>query len=196
MQLDEWVFLEQNQRFTVSSIGGISVSMKKGVSLKKGENCFLVFLFLVGAFLFARCYNVPIFLREAVSPGLYARTVCGMLIFGCALKLTLNFIQFKRDKTKGSKNKNEAISIPHPKLIIFQASAMILYVFGMVRIGFFITTFCYVLISLIVFSAGLRTSAKKRRLLTGYVLGSAGFTAVLYFLFNMLNIFLPRAMLF
>ncbi len=100
-----------------------------------------------------------------------------------AVKLTQNHL-----KNKASPGEDRPLVIGYPLIVLSQAVMTILFVVGMTTLGFFITTFFYLFLSICLL-------AKVRRLksILVYIAGSGAFCMALYFIFNVFHIFLPKA---
>ena len=161
--------------------------------MRKGENVFLVMAICLGLFVLFGSYNVKPYVKEPLTPAVYATAITGLLIFCSTARIISNLIKMRKDAESGEPVKMKEITVENPKILIFQGVAMVLFGFGMSKVGFYTSTFLYLAISLCVLSLD-RSSGWKRKLMVygKYALGSLVFTCCLSQVMKIFNIFLPN----
>ncbi|SFH03086.1 Tripartite tricarboxylate transporter TctB family protein [Desulfotomaculum arcticum] len=154
--------------------------------MKTAEKIFLIALIIIGVTLFWGSEGMNTIFQEPLTSEVYGELLSGLLIVLCLIKLIMLQIKKQDSETK------EDVAVNNMRIIIIQAVLMILYTIGITTIGYFVTTFIYLLIMLIL----LTDTAKTKTAIIKFTLGSAAFTAALYALFTVFNVFLPKSLLF
>jgi hypothetical protein len=154
--------------------------------MKTAEKIFLLVLIVIGSILFWGSKGMNAIYQEPLTSELYGELLSGLLIVLCFVKLIM--LQIKDRKSEAKEN----VVVKNVRIIIIQAVLMILYTIGITTIGYFVTTFIYLLTMLML----LTDVAKTKKVIVRFAFGSAAFTVALYALFTVFKVFLPNSLLF
>ena len=150
------------------------------MSKRTGENIFLVLFLVVAIAIFYGSATMKIYGTEPFNGSHYGQLISGLLILTVAVRICSNFIKKPQEKEA----KKVAIGNPVGLLIVFAIS--VIYCFGITKIGYFTSTFVFVFV-MITTLADNRTF--KRVLI--YCLGSLAFCVLLYFMFDLMQVYMP-----
>lgn len=154
--------------------------------MKAAEKIFLLILIVIGGLLFWGSRGMNAIYEEPLTSELYGELLSGLLIVLCLVRLIMLQAKDHKPETK------EKVVVKNIKMIIIQAILAILYTIGITTIGYFVMTFIYLLIMLIL----LTDVAKTKKMILKFTFGSAVFTVALYALFTVFKVFLPNSLLF
>jgi len=148
---------------------------------RKAEIVFLLLLLVVSIAVFVGSLDVRIFTSEPLT----ART------YGCAVSVLLAatvFIQLFRDTRDLRAGKEDAaITIKEPVRVAVALAATVAYCFGISSIGFYGTTYAFTVVMLV-----LLTDRRDPAHIVGYLAGGVAFCMFLYWLFQMMQVYLPH----
>ena len=148
--------------------------MQKKVSLHKLENVFFLLVFLSGVAIFYGSSTVSDFLS---STTLTAKTY-GMIASGA--KLLLNLAGAVK------KEKQEMISFAEVPRMVICAVAMVVYCYGISNIGYFTCTTLFCILMLITLSG-----KRNPKAITLFAVCSILFNILLFYLFQVMKVFMP-----
>lgn len=148
---------------------------------RKTEIVFLLLLLVVSIAVFAGSLNVRIFTNEPLT----ART------YGCAVSVLLAatvFIQlFKDTRDLRVGEEDAAITIKEPVRVGIAVAATVAYCLGISSIGFYSTTYVFTVVMLV-----LLTDKRDPAHVVGYLVGGIVFCLFLFWLFQMMQVYLPH----
>lgn len=147
----------------------------KGLNINKTIG---IILFLFGSFLYYSNEKLNVIAYDLLGPKFFPRIVCGGILF---LSILLFFTKVKEERKDKDKEKL------HYKLIILFILISLFYLLSLeYRLGFLISTFLYLLISIFMLDN------YKFKNLPKIVLFSLISTYIIYYFFQiLLNLFLP-----
>lgn len=149
--------------------------------MRKYENIFLLCLLAVAGLVFAGSMNVKSFLPEPVTAASYGMLVSGLFALSCVWKLVLNI----REVSAGKESR--AIRISYPKLLIGMTASILLYSFGITKVGYFTSTFLFLLAMLLMLS-----EERKPKDIGKFAAFSLVFNVALYYLFQVMSVYMPN----
>lgn len=149
--------------------------------MRKYENIFLLCLLAVAGLVFAGSMNVRSFLSEPVTAASYGMLVSGLFALSCVWKLIQNI----REASAGKESK--AIKISYPKLLIGMTVSILLYSFGITKVGYFTSTFLFLLVMLLMLS-----EERKAKDIGKFAVFSLIFNVALYYLFQVMSVYMPN----
>jgi len=149
---------------------------------KKMESLFLVFLTAAAGVFFYMCSITKVNLPEPLTARAYGMIISGLFLFAIITRL-VKLLMTKEDD-------GEKFKIAEPKLIAIALVAMIVYTVGIIKIGYYVMTFAYTFLMIMLLR---ETRTKKAWILTA--IGCLVFTLALYGVFTVFNVFLPNAWL-
>lgn len=148
---------------------------------RKAEIVFLLLLLVVSIAVFAGSLNVRIFTSEPLT----ART------YGCAVSVLLAatvLVQLLKDaKALRAGQQDAAITIKEPVRVGLAVAATVAYCFGISSVGFYSTTYVFTVAMLV-----LLTDRRDPAHIAGYLVGGVAFCVFLYWLFQMMQVYLPH----
>lgn len=150
------------------------------MTVKKGETIFFSILAAIGIAVFFGAMQTQAFIEEPVTASLYGMVVSGLLVAVCLIRIVQNIMTMKKDA--GAK-----ISITYPKLVIIMGVLMIVYSFGITKIGYFTSTFVLSWISLIMLSG-----QKTKKDIIKYAVFAVVFCLFLFVMFQVMGVYLPN----
>jgi len=150
------------------------------MTVKKGETIFFSILAAIGIAVFFGAMQTQAFIEEPVTASLYGMVVSGLLVAVCLIRIAQNIMTMKKDA--GAK-----ISITYPKLVIIMGVLMIVYSFGITKIGYFTSTFVLSWISLIMLSG-----QKTKKDIIKYAVFAVVFCLFLFVMFQVMGVYLPN----
>ena len=149
--------------------------------MRKYENIFLLCLLAVAGLVFAGSMNVKSFLPEPVTAASYGMLVSGLFALSCVWKLVLNI----REVSAGKESR--AIKISYPNLLIGMTASILLYSFGFTKVGYFTSTFLFLLAMLLMLS-----EERKPKDIGNFAAFSLVFNVALYYLFQVMSVYMPN----
>jgi hypothetical protein len=161
--------------------------MKKNSLAQHGEIIFLVALILLGAYIFYRTFFLPPSFHQILGAAAYPRFIVGFLSILCLIILAQK-LKEKPAAPEGSKPGQPTDARP-PLLI--SALLVIAYGLGFSFLGYFVSSFIFIVVLIYVLSGYLP------RIIPWATLISAAVTAFMYlFLVQFLDIYFPETWLF
>lgn len=155
------------------------------MALKKIESYFLVFLFVVAGVFFYMSAITRTTYPEPLTARVYGMIISGLFLLAVATR----FIKIQSKSSKDAKSE-EKFTIGHPMIILISTIAMIVYTVGIIYIGYYTMTFLY--------TFGMIMMLREDRPVKAWIVSALGclvFTLILYWIFNMFNVYLPNAWL-
>lgn len=149
---------------------------------KNVERIFLLALIALGCILFYGSSTVRVSFKEPITAKLYGQALSSILIIVSIIRLAM----LSLTKTDNDRK----INILNVKLVLLSSLFMIMYTFGISSLGYFVTTYIYMLAMIIIL-----TDDRSKKALIKNAFGTLVFTVVLYFIFDAFNVFLPNAWL-
>ena len=150
------------------------------MTVKKGETIFFAVLTAIGMAIFYGAMQTKSFIEEPVTASKYGMVVSGLMVLVSLCRIIYNIVTMKNDGTK-------KVSVEYPKLVIIMGILMIVYSFGITKIGYFTSTFVLTWISLLMLSG-----QKTKKDLVKYAVFSVVFCVFLYFMFQLMGVYLPN----
>ena len=150
------------------------------MTVKKGETIFFAVLTAIGMAIFYGAMQTKSFIEEPVTASKYGMVVSGLMVLVSLIRIIYNLVTMKNDGTK-------KVSVEYPKLVIIMGILMIIYSFGITKIGYFTSTFILSWIALIMLSG-----QKTKKDLVKYAVFSVVFCVFLYFMFQLMGVYLPN----
>lgn len=150
------------------------------MTVKKGETIFFAVLTAIGMAIFYGAMQTKSFIEEPVTASKYGMVVSGLMVLVSLIRIIYNLVTMKNDGTK-------KVSVEYPKLVIIMGILMIIYSFGITKIGYFTSTFVLTWISLLMLSG-----QKTKKDLVKYAVFSVVFCVFLYFMFQLMGVYLPN----
>lgn len=151
--------------------------MKKSV----GENLFLLFFFLIGTAIFYGSWTMKIYGNETFNGQHYGCLISGLLLVTILWQIMSSFL--KKDKEEGDKK----VTFSNPVGLIITFIVSLVYCFGITKVGYFSSTFAFSLVMMLVLTD--KRSAKSAGI---YAAGSLLFCVALYFLFQFMQVYMPK----
>lgn len=154
------------------------------------ENIFICVLFAIGVTLFYGNSGLRAAMVEPLTPGTYGQIITATFCITCILRLLwINVIDpvFIAKKRNAEEAVKISFKIKEPFLIVLQMVLMILYALGITRIGYFITTFFYILITMITL-----TDKRNKKTVVIYAVCSLCFCLFLQWAFGVFYIMMPN----
>jgi hypothetical protein len=149
------------------------------------ENIVLAVMLFVAVVIFYGCSIVTSFMNEALTPDVYGKLISGMLIVVIIIRLVFNTMQ----SIKHVPSKN--LIVENKKLVFSQIALIVVYACSAMYIGYFVSSFVYSLIAF-VFLCGIKEVKENKKLLVQLIVIAVGFVGVLYYLFDLVKVFLPN----
>ena len=103
------------------------------------------------------------------------------MLFRSVWKLVLNI----REVSAGKESR--AIKISYPKLLIGMTASILLYSFGITKVGYFTSTFLFLLAMLLMLS-----EERKPKDIGKFAAFSLVFNVALYYLFQVMSVYMPN----
>jgi len=150
------------------------------MTVKKGETIFFSILAAIGIAVFVGAMQTQAFIEEPVTASLYGMVVSGLLIAVCLIRIVQNIMTMKKDAGK-------KISLTYPVLVAVMGVLMIVYSFGITKIGYFTSTFILSWISLIMLSG-----QKTKKDIIKYAVFAVVFCLFLFVMFQIMGVYLPN----
>ena len=150
------------------------------MTIKKGETIFFSVLTAIGAAIFAGAMQTKSFIEEPVTAGKYGMVVSGLLILVCLIRIAQNIMTMKKDAGK-------KITVSYPVLVLVMGALMIVYSFGITKIGYFTSTFILSWISLTMLSG-----QKTKKDIVKFAIFSVIFCLFLFLMFKVMSVYLPN----
>lgn len=150
------------------------------MTIKKGETIFFSILAAIGAAIFVGAMQTQSFIEEPVSASKYGMVVSGLLIIVSLIRIIQNIATMKKDAGK-------KVTVSYPKLVVIMGVLMIVYSFGITKIGYFTSTFVLTWISLVMLSG-----QKQKKDIIRYAVFAVVFCLFLYLMFQLMGVYLPN----
>ena len=150
------------------------------MTMKKGETIFFAVLTAIGMAIFYGAMQTSSFIEEPVTASKYGMVVSGLLIIVGLIRIIYNIATMKKDAGK-------KIVVEYPKLVLIMGILMIVYSFGITKIGYFTSTFVLSWISLVMLSGN-----KAKKDIGKYALFSVVFCGFLYAMFQIMGVYMPN----
>ena len=155
--------------------------MQKKVSLHKLENVFFLLVFLSGVAIFYGSSTVSDFFSSTtLTAKTYGMIVSGCLTVASGAKLLLNLAGAVK------KEKQEMISFAEVPRMVICAVAMVVYCYGISNIGYFTCTTLFCILMLITLSG-----KRNPKAITLFAVCSILFNILLFYLFQVMKVFMP-----
>lgn len=154
------------------------------MKFKTAETCFLAMVILFSAVIFYGSSIVRIAFDEPITPKTYGQILSGALIVICIIRIIL------LQSSKSISNKDKKVTVTKWNLLRLAMLSILLYSFGISSVGYFVTTFVY-----LVFMILILTDNRSKKAIFKYVIGSFLFVVLLWAVFDVFNIFLPNSWL-
>lgn len=155
---------------------------------KIAEPVLLLVLTAFGGLIFWQSSLTKITVEEPVTARMY-----GMIISGLFLASTISRLVVVLFSRKNSIEGSKMIVVKEPLLILIACVVMFMYTFGIINLGYYVSTFVYV-VFMIMLLRGKEGRSLKTLLFTA--LGSAAFCGIIYIVFKTFKVYLPNALLF
>jgi hypothetical protein len=152
------------------------------MKFKTAETFFLAIVILFGAVIFYGSTIVRIAFDEPITPRTYGQILTGILIVVSVIRIIL--LQSSKS------NEDKKVTITKWNLLKLAMLAMLLYSVGISSVGYFVTTFVYLLFMILIL-----TDDRSKKAIIKYVVGTIGFVVLLWAVFDVFNIFLPNSWL-
>ena len=150
------------------------------MTIKKGETIFFSVLAIIGAAVFVGAMQTQSFIDEPVTASKYGMVVSGLLIAVCLIRIAQNVLTMKKDA-------GAMISVTYPALVAIMGVLMIVYSFGITKIGYFTSTFVLSWIALVMLSG-----QKQKKDIVKYAVFSVVFCLFLFAMFQIMGVYLPN----
>lgn len=150
------------------------------MTIKKGETIFFSILAAIGAAIFVGAMQTKSFIEEPVSASKYGMVVSGLLILVSLIRIIQNITAMKKDAGK-------KVTVSYLKLVLIMGVLMIVYSFGITKIGYFTSTFVLSWISLVILSG-----QKQKKDIIKYAVFAVVFCLFLYLMFQLMGVYLPN----
>lgn len=150
------------------------------MTIKKGETIFFSILAAIGAAIFVGAMQTKSFIEEPVSASKYGMVVSGLLILVSLIRIIQNIAAMKKDAGK-------KVTVSYLKLVLIMGVLMIVYSFGITKIGYFTSTFVLTWISLVILSG-----QKQKKDIIKYAVFAVVFCLFLYLMFQLMGVYLPN----
>ncbi len=157
----------------------------------RSENFFLLFLLIVGVTLLYGNTGVREAMSEPLTPGEYGRGVTMLLIILVILRFAwINLVQPLMNRKAGTENDEESrkIVIRERKLVLIEMALLVLYAYGMTKVGYFTSTYLFSLISLI-----LLTDNRSWKRIAIYAAALLVFCYLLYLGYGVFHVMMPNS---
>ncbi len=153
--------------------------------MRKYENIFFLLLAAIGAAVFAGSMNISSLIVEPLTASAYGKMISGCFVVSCIARIIQNMVL----TAKGAEDKK--VTVAYPKIVFGMCIMVFVYAFGITSIGYFVSTFLFMWAMLVL----LGDSRDKKQIIRMAVF-SLVFCIVLYFLFQLMSVYLPKALLF
>jgi len=152
------------------------------------ENIFVAAVFAVGAAVFCGNTGLRYAMTEPLTPGGYGKGVAVLLCAACVARLIwINFIEPANHAAQAADANKSEFQIKEKFLIISQMLLMILYAYGITKIGYFTSTYIYSFISVM-----LLTNSRTWKSVLIYAVGLIAFCYCLYLGYGVFKVMMPN----
>lgn len=148
------------------------------------ETIYLLIFLAFGGVMFWQSSITKSTIEEPLTARVYGMIISALFLFAIITRLVKLII----DKNARSDNP----TINHLSLILGASALMLLYTYGILKVGYFVVTAIYLTIMMVVLQD--KTERTKKTWLKALGI-SLAITVVLYFVFDAFNVFLPNAWL-
>ena len=159
--------------------------MNAQINFRKAEIIFDVFMIALGGLLFYESAITKATVEEPLTASVYGMIISALFL----IALLARFFKLAANKEAEDGKK---VVIGHPKLILFAGVFTLLYTIGLIKIGYYVSTFFFSSIMIMILK-----EKQERTVKTGIITiaGCLVFTVALYFIFKTFKVYLPNAWL-
>jgi len=151
---------------------------------------------VLGLALLSQALQVRPVVAEPMGPEAYPLVVSVLMIGAAFYNVVVDLISLRRQRASG--DRSQAVAAPRErsdgsswKTPLVVAALGVSYVLGLTFVGFFVSTFCFTLLTMVFLHHFERRAGLTRMALAVYLPLSVGIVAVLYVGIRALRIYIP-----